>query len=45
MFLPAGLPRAEDFDSGDNELLASTFEVDSIGGSGKRWLKVPWRRR
>lgn len=42
--LPAGLPRAEDFDSGDTELLASTFDV---GGerSGKGWLKVPWRRK
>lgn len=45
IFLPAGLPRAEDFDSGDNELLASTFEVEAGGGESKRWLKVPWRRR
>ncbi len=41
--LPLGLPRAEDFDSGDTELLASTFDVG--GGSGKSWLKVPWRRK
>lgn len=40
--LPAGLPRAEDFDAGDTEILAQSLEIKS----GKRWLRgLPWKKR
>jgi uncharacterized membrane protein len=40
--LPAGLPRAEDFDAGDTEILAQTMEIKS----GKHWLRaLPWKKR
>lgn len=42
--LPAGLPKAEDFDSGDTELMASAFDVGEESSS-KKWLKVPWGRK
>jgi uncharacterized membrane protein len=40
--LPAGLPRAEDFDAGDTEILAQSMDIKS----GKRWLRgLPWKKR
>lgn len=40
--LPAGLPRAEDFDAGDTEILAQSLEIQS----GRRWLRgLPWKKR
>lgn len=40
--LPAGLPRAEDFDAGDTEILAQSLDIKS----GKRWLRgLPWKKR
>jgi len=40
--LPAGLPRAEDFDAGDTEILAQTMEIKS----GKHWLRaLPCKKR
>ncbi len=40
--LPAGLPRAEDFDAGDTEILAQAMDIKS----GKRWLRaLPWKKR
>jgi len=40
--LPAGLPRAEDFDAGDTEILAQALDIKS----GKRWLRaLPWKKR
>jgi uncharacterized membrane protein len=42
MDLPAGLPRAEDFDAGDTEILAQSMDIKS----GKRWLRaLPWKKR
>ena len=39
---PAGLPRAEDFDAGDTEILAQSMDIKS----GKRWLRaLPWKKR
>ncbi len=51
MTLPFGLPRAEDFDSGDPDILASTSILNESmvrqRFSGKRLLKaaMPWRKR
>lgn len=40
--LPIGLPRAEDFDAGDTEILAQSMDIKS----GKRWLRgLPWKKR
>jgi len=40
--LPVGLPRAEDFDAGDTEILAQSMEIKG----GKRWLRaLPWKKR
>ena len=40
--LPAGLPRAEDFDAGDTEILAESLNIKS----SKRWLRgLPWKKR
>jgi hypothetical protein len=40
--LPAGLPRAEDFDAGDTEILAQSMDIKS----GKLWLRaLPWKKR
>lgn len=40
--LPAGLPRAEDFDAGDTEILAQSLEIQG----GRRWLRaLPWKKR
>lgn len=40
--LPAGLPRAEDFDAGDIEVLAESMNIKS----GARWLRgLPWKKR
>lgn len=40
--IPAGLPRAEDFDAGDTEILAQSMDIRS----GKRWLRaLPWKKR
>lgn len=40
--LPAGLPRAEDFDAGDTEILAQSLEIQD----GRRWLRaLPWKKR
>ncbi|MFO1484917.1 MAG: DUF502 domain-containing protein [Verrucomicrobiaceae bacterium] len=40
--LPAGLPRAEDFDAGDTEILAESMNIRS----GRRWLRaLPWKKR
>jgi uncharacterized membrane protein len=40
--LPAGLPRAEDFDAGDTEILAQSMDIKS----GKHWLRaLPWKKR
>jgi uncharacterized membrane protein len=40
--LPLGLPRAEDFDAGDTEILAQAMDIKS----GKRWLRaLPWKKR
>ncbi len=40
--LPAGLPRAEDFDAGDTEILAQSLDIKSR----KRWLRgLPWKKR
>lgn len=40
--LPAGLPRAEDFDAGDTEILAQSLDITSR----KRWLRgLPWKKR
>jgi uncharacterized membrane protein len=40
--LPAGLPRAEDFDAGDTEILAESMNIKS----DKRWLRaLPWKKR
>lgn len=40
--LPAGLPRAEDFDAGDTEILAQSMDIKR----GKRWLRaLPWKKR
>jgi uncharacterized membrane protein len=40
--LLAGLPRAEDFDAGDTEILAQSMDIKS----GKRWLRaLPWKKR
>ena len=40
--LPAGLPRAEDFDAGDIEILAESMNIKS----GARWLRgLPWKKR
>lgn len=40
--LPAGLPRAEDFDAGDTEILAQSLEIEG----GRRWLRaLPWKKR
>ncbi len=40
--LPAGLPRAEDFDAGDTEILAQSMDIKG----GKRWLRgLPWKKR
>lgn len=40
--LPVGLPRAEDFDAGDTEILAQSLDIKS----GKRWLRgLPWKKR
>lgn len=42
MDLPAGLPRAEDFDAGDTEILAQSMEIQR----GSRWLRaLPWKKR
>lgn len=42
MELPAGLPRAEDFDAGDTEILAQSM---NIKGS-RRWSRaLPWKKR
>jgi len=42
MDLPAGLPRAEDFDAGDTEILAQSM---NIKGS-RRWSRaLPWKKR
>lgn len=45
--LPPGLPRAEDFDSGDPDILASIDEVGEVRRSGSRnWLSaLPWFKR
>lgn len=48
--LPAGLPRAEDFDSGDPDILIhSETEADELAGArspGRRLLSaLPWKRR
>ncbi|HMS62965.1 MAG TPA: hypothetical protein PKD63_11845, partial [Solirubrobacteraceae bacterium] len=47
--VPLNLPRAEDFDFGDPDILASTTEIEAgaLSGSGRRgWASVlPWRRR
>ena len=47
--VPLNLPRAEDFDFGDPDILASTTEIEAgaISGSSRRgWTSVlPWRRR
>jgi len=40
--LPVGLPRAEDFDAGDTEILAQSMDIKG----GKRWLRaLPWKKR
>lgn len=40
--LPAGLPRAEDFDAGDTEILAQSLEIQG----SRRWLRaLPWKKR
>ncbi len=40
--LPAGLPRAEDFDAGDTEILTQTMDIKG----GRRWLRgLPWKKR
>lgn len=40
--LPAGLPRAEDFDAGDIEILSESMNIKS----GARWLRgLPWKKR
>lgn len=40
--LPAGLPRAEDFDAGDTEILAQSLDIQG----GSRWLRaLPWKKR
>ena len=40
--LPAGLPRAEDFDAGDTEILAQSLDIQG----GRRWLRaLPWKKR
>jgi uncharacterized membrane protein len=40
--LPAGLPRAEDFDAGDTEILAQSLDIKK----GNRWLRtLPWKKR
>lgn len=40
--LPAGLPRAEDFDTGDTEILTQTMDIKG----GRRWLRgLPWKKR
>lgn len=42
MDLPAGLPRAEDFDAGDTEILAESMNIKG----GKRWTRaLPWKKR
>jgi uncharacterized membrane protein len=38
--LPAGLPRAEDFDSGDTEILSAAMHVEP---RTRRWL--PWKKK
>lgn len=38
--LPAGLPRAEDFDSGDTEILAAAMRTEP---RTRRWL--PWKKK
>jgi uncharacterized membrane protein len=47
--LPPNLPRAEDFDFGDPDILASAAEIDHrtlVGAGRKGWTSVlPWRRR
>jgi uncharacterized membrane protein len=48
--LPAGLPRAEDFDSGDPDIMSSSeLEGDELAGArspGRRLLSaLPWKRR
>ncbi len=45
--LPPGLPRAEDFDSGDPDILASIDDVDDVRrGGSRRWLSaLPWFKR
>lgn len=40
--LPAGLPRAEDFDAGDTEILAQSLDIQE----SRRWLRaLPWKKR
>ncbi len=40
--LPAGLPRAEDFDAGDTEILAQSLDIER----DRRWLRgLPWKKR
>ena len=40
--LPVGLPRAEDFDAGDTEILAQSMDIKG----GTRWLRaLPWKKR
>ncbi|HYF36751.1 MAG TPA: hypothetical protein VD994_15760, partial [Prosthecobacter sp.] len=48
--LPAGLPRAEDFDSGDPDIMSSSeSEAAQLAGArspGRRLLgALPWKRR
>ena len=48
--LPVGLPRAEDFDSGDPDIMSdSELEASDLAGArspGRRLLKaLPWKRR
>lgn len=47
--VPLNLPRAEDFDFGDPDILASTTEIEAgafSGGERRGWTSVlPWRRR
>lgn len=44
--LPAGLPRAEDFDSGDPDILSDVDEAVLHGARGSRWKAVlPWKKR
>jgi uncharacterized membrane protein len=47
--LPPNLPRAEDFDFGDPDILASASEIEHgtlVGAGRKGWTSVlPWRKR